>query len=641
MPHFPVNLAISGRLVTIVGGGKVALRKALALRAAGAQLRIVAPVVEDEIARTFAAEPHEIRTRSYRAGDLDGSMLALAATNDAGVNASVLAEARALGILAGDAADPAAGDFTFPATLRLDDVTIAVDTAGASPGFAKRILADLAKRLDPQYGRAAVALRAMREYARGVLTAAERLPVMNALAALPLDELSQMNPLQAEHRVDQMAQEVRGIAPAPPTNTIVCASRASQLALTQTRTVAAKLALSGVATTILSVSTLGDRVQDRSIASIGEENVWVKELELALRDGRAHYAVHSCKDLPSTLAPDMNLVAISTREDARDAFCSERYESFASLPPGSRVGTSSLRRRAQLRSLRSDLQYVDIRGNVDTRLRKLRDGGYDAIVLAMAGLRRLGVSAKFTVPFDPVEIVPATGQGALAIEMPASPSEYKQRIRTAINDAQTELEVLAERAALARLHGGCEAPVGIHADSKSGTLEIRGIVVSPDGTRVIRAHRKGRAAGAAEAVALGESLADQLLASGAESILDLAHGGLAGKVIVLPRTQERVSRLAAALIGEGANVIEWRAGEAAAGVLGERLPDMIVFPSSGSVDAAAALLRGWAAGSHRPAVAAMGPASAAAATAQGFPPDITADHPEIEPLVDAVREYFR
>ena len=641
MPHFPVNLAMSGRLVTIIGGGKVALRKALALRAAGAHLRIVAPVVEDEIASTFGAKPNEVKTRAYRAGDLDGSMLVVAATGDGGVNASVLAEARALGILCSDAADPAGGDFTFPAILRLDDVTIAVDTAGASPGFAKRILADLAQRLDPQYGRAAAALRAMRDYARGVLSAAERSPVMNALAALPLNELAHMNRLGAEHRVDEMAQEIRGITPAPPTNTLVCASRGSQLALAQTRTVAARLALGGIATTILTVSTLGDRVVDRSISAIGEENVWVKELELALRDGSAQYAVHSCKDLPSTLAPDMVLVAISAREDARDAFCSERFESFAMLPPGSRVGTSSVRRRAQLRSLRDDLQYIDIRGNVDTRLRKLREGSYDAIVLAMAGLRRLGVTAKFTVAFDPLEMVPATGQGALAIEMLASQADSQPRIRAAINDPQAELAVLAERAALSRLRGGCDAPVGIHAAVQAGSLDIRGVVVSLDGLRIVRANRNAPASVLADAVALGESLAEGLLASGAESILASAGGSLAGKVIVVPRTQERAGRLAAAFIGEGASVIEWRAGEAAAGVFGERVPDMIVFPSSGSVDAAGALLRGWTAASHRPAVAAMGPASAAAASAQGFPPDVTAEHPQIEPLVAAVLEYFR
>ncbi|MFN2529166.1 MAG: hydroxymethylbilane synthase [Candidatus Baltobacteraceae bacterium] len=637
MPHFPLNLAISGRLVTIVGGGKVALRKALALRAAGAHIRIIAPSVEDELAGM--CEGDAIRRRAYQAGDLDGSMLAIAATADQGVNASVLAEARAHGILCSDAADPPNGDFTFPATLRLDEVTVAVDTAGSSPGLAKRILADVAKHLDPQYGRVATTLRAMREYARGVLTSKERSPVLSALAALPLEELAAMGPLQAQHRVDAMAQEVRGIAPGPGTNTAVCASRASRLALAQSRTVAAKLALEGIATTILSISTLGDQVQDRSVAAIGQENIWVKELELALRDGRAQYAVHSCKDLPSTLEPDMKLVAISAREDARDAFCSERFESFAELAPGSRVGTSSERRRAQLRSLRPDLTYVDIRGNVDTRMRKLRAGDYDAIVLAMAGLRRLGVSAKYTVPFDPLQMVPATGQGALAIEMLDAHPQLQQAIRNAINDPVAELEVLAERAALARLRGGCQAPIGIHALTVGRALAIRGIVVSADGRRVVRAHCTAAAGTAAQATALGVALADQLLASGADSILS-ESGGLAGKLILLPRTREGPSRIAQALEAEGGSVIQWRAGEAATRVLGERLPDMIVFPSSGSVEAAAALLREWTVLPH-PAIAAMGPASASAATAHGFAPDVVAASAEIEPLIAAVVEYFR
>lgn len=639
MPSFPLNVQISGRVATIVGGGKVALRKALVLRAGGASVRVIAPAIDAGLAQVLQDDPHSIAQRAYRTGDLAGSLLVVAATDSPQVNAQVLADARAAGILCSDASDPRSGDFTLPATLRLDTITIAVDTGGTSPGFAKRILCDIQEKLDPSYGRAAATLGVMRTYARAGLSPDERAAVMAEAVELPVAELAAMNPGQAQHCIDAIVDRRRAPAVAPATASLICATRASHLALTQTRMVAAKLAVAGIASTVLPVSTIGDRVQDRAIAAIGTENVFVSELESALRDGRAHYAVHSCKDLPSTLAGDMILAAVCAREDPRDAFCSERFESFAALPSGARVGTSSLRRRVQLLALRSDLQYVDIRGNVDTRLRKLRDGEYDAIVLAMAGLVRLGTRATHTVAFAETEIVPATGQGALAVEvLRANPS--LQRIRDALNDRTCELAVVAERTTLAALGGGCQAPIGVHARVTGTELHLSAVVVSTDGAQVVRAMRNAPASGLSEAEALGRAVAAQLLASGAAAILGTARGSLSGKTIVLPRTQERPSQIAGALERDGAHVIEWRAGEAAARVLGERVPDMIVFPSSGSVSAAADLLAGWNAAERRPAVAAMGPASAAAAIAAGFPPDVTAVAPEIDPLIDAVRKYF-
>ncbi|MDP9017163.1 MAG: hydroxymethylbilane synthase, partial [Candidatus Eremiobacteraeota bacterium] len=573
----------------------------------------------------------------------DGSMLVIAATNNETINAAVVADARARGILCSNAADPQDADFTFPAVLRLDDLTVAVDTAGASPSLAKRLSNDLREKIDPAYGRAAKTLGLMRDYIRNVVPQQERGELLKRVALLPLHDLAVMNPGDAQHCVDAHIDQLRGISITPSTNTAICASRASQLALTQTRTVAAKLALHGLATTILTVTTLGDAVQDRSLAAIGAESLFVKELELALRERRAHYAVHSCKDLPSALPEDMRLVALSKREDARDAFCSEHFESLAALPPGSKVGTSSMRRRAQLLAVRPDLAYIDIRGNIDTRLRKLREGQYDAIVLAMAGLNRLGIAAKYTVPFACDEMVPAVGQGALAVEMARGDEALAARIREALNDPQCELAILAERAALAALRGGCQAPIGIHARLEAGTLHLQAIVVSPDGTQIVRAKRHAPATTPAAAESLGQEVAGQLLASGAQAILAAAFGPgvLNGKRIVLPRTQERPSRIAEALKRDGAEVLEWRAGEAASALLGEPVPDMIVFPSSGSVQAAAALLDVWRTQRNRPAVAVMGPASAAAALDQGFPADVTASEANIEPLLAAVRAYFQ
>jgi hydroxymethylbilane synthase len=282
--------------------------------------------------------------------------------------------------------------------------------------------------------------------------------------------------------------------------------------MTQTRMVAAKLARLGIASEILNVTTTGDRVQDRSLAAIGSESLFVKELETALRDGRADYAVHSCKDLPSTLPADMTIAAISAREDPRDAFCSERFACFADLPRGARVGTSSPRRRAQLAALRADLDYVDLRGNVDTRLRKLREGQYEAIVLACAGLKRLGAGAAHVVPFDVEELVPAVAQGALAIETLAGAGQVAQRLRAAINDEAAERAVECERAALRTLRGGCQAPIGVHAYEAHGAMVVTGAFGREDGS-VLRERAQASITSLEQARELGISLAKKLLCS--------------------------------------------------------------------------------------------------------------------------------
>jgi hydroxymethylbilane synthase len=500
---------------------------------------------------------------------------------------------------------------------------------------------------------AARTLARMRTYIKTVLPPAERGKVFHALAQLPIERLAAMNPVQAEHEVEHVisltlragegilrkAQDDKAV-----TMHFVAASRASALAMTQTRTVAAKLAQYGIATEILNVATTGDRIQDRSLVAIGSDSLFVKELELALRDGRAQYAVHSCKDLPSTLPTDMRIAAISSREDARDAFCSERYESFAALPPGARVGTSSLRRRAQLAALRGDLQYVDIRGNVDTRLRKLREGQYDAIVLASAGLRRLGARATHTVPFEVTEIVPAVAQGALAIETRADAQAIAERIHAAIDDARTASAVYCERAALRALQGGCQAPIGIHARFEGRELVVDGVIASLDGSSVIRERRSAVITNLASSEELGVELAHAMLARGASKILALSPRPqalpLAGKVVVLPRTHERASRIAAALRADGAEVVEVRSGDAEAADLGQRVPDVIVFPSSAAVNAASAYLHRVHRYARRPAVAAMGPASSAAAHAAGFTPDVVAPEAEVDALVGAVRAHL-
>lgn len=283
--------------------------------------------------------------------------------------------------------------------------------------------------------------------------------------------------------------------------------------MTQTRTVAARLAERGIASTILPITTAGDRHRDRPIEALGTVNVFVAELETALRERRADYAVHSCKDLASEIAGDLRIAAISLREDPRDAFCSERYPSFEALPPGAVVGTSSPRRRAQLAALRPELAYEEMRGNVDTRLRKLREGAYDAVVLAMAGLNRLRVRATHTVAFSVDVVVPAVAQGALAVETRDDDAYLAAELYAALNDAGSELCVRCERAALRALRAGCNAPVGVHAELADGTLIVRGAAAMMLGEPVRRVRVQRRCRDVAEAEALGAEVAAMLEAA--------------------------------------------------------------------------------------------------------------------------------
>ena len=381
---YPVALSVRGRRALVVGGGAVAERKIRGLLSAEAAIAVISPALTPPLAALAEAGAIGWEPRRYAAGDLAGAFIAFAATDDDATNAAVVAEARDAGILVNDASDAERGDFVTPAVHRSGPLTVTIDSTGLSPSFTKRIRDELALQFDARYARAASTLGLLRERVQAVVPPPMRAPVMQHFAARDIEELAAMPPGAVEHEVERAVDTLGGVVPAQ-TKPLVCASRASLLALTQTRATMAALARAGVPSTVLEVTTRGDAVQDRSIAAIGTDNVFVKELELALREERADYAVHSCKDLPSTLAEDMTLAAVSAREDARDAYCSERYPSFADLPPGAKVGTSSPRRRAQLAALRPDLAYLDIRGNVDTRLRKLREGQYDAIVLAARG----------------------------------------------------------------------------------------------------------------------------------------------------------------------------------------------------------------------------------------------------------------
>ena len=269
---------------------------------------------------------------------------------------------------------------------------------------------------------------------------------------------------------------------------LVIASRGSQLALWQARWVAAQLAAAGHECRIEIIKTTGDKITDVPLAKVGTKGLFTKEIEEALLDGRAHLAVHSLKDLPTELPEGLVLAAIPEREDPRDAMVGR---TLADLPQGAKVGTSSLRRAAQLRQLRPDLQVESMRGNLDTRLRKLDEGQYDAIVLAAAGLKRLGWGDRIAEILSPELMCPAVGQGALAIETRGRASTASRML----DHADTRTAVLAERGVLGALGGGCQVPIGAlrHRVRRIASTSSA-IVASPDGTEVIRAEAEGPAA---------------------------------------------------------------------------------------------------------------------------------------------------
>jgi hydroxymethylbilane synthase len=295
------------------------------------------------------------------------------------------------------------------------------------------------------------------------------------------------------------------------------ATRESKLALWQAEHVAALLrrAHPQLSVSLVPMTTQGDRVQDRTLAQIGGKGLFIKELEVAIAEGRADIAVHSMKDVPSDMPPGMMLAAFLPRADARDAFVSNRYSTFASLPPKAKIGTSSLRRQCQLLAVRPDLDIGPLRGNVDTRLRKLDGGESDAIILACAGLIRLGFAARITEYINTTVSVPAVGQGIIGIECRDDDTDSIALLK-ALDDANARICCEAERAFAQRLGGSCQSPIAAHAVLNGSDVHLKGVIGSPDGKQVMRDESRGSAASVAK---LGAELADRMLSAGARELL--------------------------------------------------------------------------------------------------------------------------
>lgn len=298
---------------------------------------------------------------------------------------------------------------------------------------------------------------------------------------------------------------------------LIIGTRQSLLALWQSNHIASLLRKQypDCQVTLKKIVTKGDRILDVPLAQIGGKGLFTKEIETELLDGTVDLAVHSLKDMPTVLPEGLCLTAITTRANVGDAFVSNKYASFSELPQGAVLGTSSLRRKAQLLAVRPDLKIVDLRGNVDTRLRKLDEGQMDAIILAAAGLERLGHADRIREIIPTTVCLPAVGQGALAIECRSDNKEVRDMLAF-LNDLPTKQATDAERAFLGLIEGGCQVPIGVHAEVENDNVKIEAVIASLNGSKVLRNNITGPAVNAAD---LGRKLGQQMLAEGGEQIL--------------------------------------------------------------------------------------------------------------------------
>ncbi len=295
-------------------------------------------------------------------------------------------------------------------------------------------------------------------------------------------------------------------------------SRGSQLALWQANHISDLLRAQGHTVELEIIKTTGDKITDVALAKVGTKGMFTKEIEEALLENRVDLAVHSLKDLPTELAGEFEIAAITERENPRDVFCSVKFSAINDLPRSANVGTSSLRRQAQLLAIRPDLKVHPLRGNVDTRLRKLEAGDYDAIILAAAGLSRLG-KTQLVRQVIPVEVMtPAAGQGALGIEIRRADEQTRGHIAFLDNGA-ARAGTTCERALLNKLGGGCQVPIGAFAEMKNGRIHLNALVAHPNGTKVLRENREGE-----DPIRLGEEVGETLLKRGGDAILEEVYG---------------------------------------------------------------------------------------------------------------------
>lgn len=430
---------------------------------------------------------------------------------------------------------------------------------------------------------------------------------------------------------------------------VVIGSRGSELALTQANYIAERLraVAPGIEVEVRIISTKGDRITDVPLSQVGGKGLFTKELEVALLEKEIDLAVHSLKDLPTELPGGLTLGAIPARENPADALIGAAGLGLMALPHGAKVGTSSTRRQVQLKAARPDLQLVDLRGNVPTRLAKLKTDGLDAIILAAAGLNRLGLSEHITELLAPELMLSAVGQGALGIEIREDDGALKE-ILARIHDTETAAAAVAERALLSAMGGGCQVPLGALAVVEGGLLHLRACACSPDGTQVVRAERSGPMG---DPEALGRAVAQTLIEGGASAFLRQValealrpKQPLAARTIVVTRAESQSSVLSDELAALGAKVIDFPAIAIRAIAPPEPIPsentvDWLIFTSANGVNHFVAALEreGRSLSAYRAAAfCAIGPATAAALRAHQMPVTLTPEKYIAESILDAL-----
>lgn len=431
---------------------------------------------------------------------------------------------------------------------------------------------------------------------------------------------------------------------------VVIGSRGSDLALNQAHHVAALLraAAPEVEVAVEIISTKGDRITDVPLSQVGGKGIFTKELEVALLDKSIDLAVHSLKDLPTELPGGLMLAAITEREDPADAFISASGCALLDLPRGAKVGTSSTRRQVQLKALRPDLDLVDLRGNVPTRLKKLRDEGLDAIILAAAGLNRLGLSEHITATIPPEHMLSAVGQGALGIEIREDDAPLRTLLER-IHHPETATAATAERALLAAIGGGCQVPLGALATMRDNMLHLQACACSPDGSQVVRAAQSGPVG---DPEGLGRAVAGALIEAGASAFVKQValdawkpRQPLAGMSIAVTRASNQASVLSDELMALGARVIDFptieiRGCVPEAPIEGEGAWDWIIFTSANAVEHFVAALEreGRRLAEFRAAAfCAIGPATAAALRAHQVPITLTPEQYIAESILEGLK----
>ena len=502
--YLPVGLDVRGRPCLVVGGGHVGWRKTQDLLAAGAVVTVISPHFIDEL--RSAPGSVTLVEKEFTRDDVAGMFLVVAATGDEQVNRRVHEAARDAGILVNVVDDAGLSDFIFPSVLSRGLFQVAVLTGGASPTLGQRVRDRLAAEFGPEYGEWAALLAAARPRVRRAVD--DPVTRRRVFASLACEDV-----LAAIRTGGAAGFEEKVAALLGQYGRLYLGTRGSALARAQADTAAKALAALGIGTGIeqVIIKTTGDRG-----AALGTVGLFVREIEHALLAGEIDLAVHSLKDLPVELPPGLSLAAVLARDDPRDVLVSRDGRELRGLRPGARVGTSSLRRRAEIKAIRPDLEVVELRGNVDTRLRKLDNREVDALVLAGAALVRLGWQDRVTEWLAPQEFTPAPGQGALAIEARAG----WEKLLSPLDHAATRAAVEAERAFLAAMGGGCALPLGAYGTVGGSELHLHAFVGTPDGARVMRANLSGPSS---EPRRLGESLARRLLDDGAGGLLAAAR----------------------------------------------------------------------------------------------------------------------